>query len=168
MSRLNEEWAGNVLNMAVQRASGPDLVHPEKLVEIKFSLCRPNRENDICWTAYGDQWNYDQHIDKPIYWGLGVYWIDTRVASLRSSDPITLNKHVTHRRLTIVPWAWSEQFKVSSCRTHDYLYLRPIPQEDHLLPLPSTIRSLDVSGGELHFTEGVDLRLFSDVLGAKK
>lgn len=158
MPRVNEEWAGRVLNMKVNYEEGPDLIDEHKSAEVKFVLADKNYP--LSWTVLEHQMKYNTK-EKPCYWVLGTYHLKKPVKSIRMRDIRKLESLVTVRDLYIVTWDWMNQYPASVCtgqteksswrNTFRYPKLRDLPGITHVY---------EVDKGLVHLTEGVPKRAF--------
>ncbi len=143
---------------------GPDLCDGKKWLEVKFNLCEQGSRSGeyVSWTAREDQINYAKDY-SPIFWALGTYRLNGMVKKVRTTDHRLLEKMVTERELWIVQYDWAKQFRLRPGKSeygHTYAFLIPWPIRAKTSPIPRTIKTRKVDGGKIHFTEGVDLKLF--------
>jgi hypothetical protein len=166
ISYLHETWMGNTLGMDLNPIkNGIDLIDSRKGIEIKSCLIIPNspdhRRRYAKWTAFDGQWDYDCEYQLPLFWALGSYNLDMPVSRIRTTNPKKLEEHVSQRNFWIIPWEWGKQFQTHPGKQHDYRYLRLFPTESSgLASIPPVFKTIKSSGGQIHFTKGVNLRLF--------
>ena len=169
MSYLHESWLAAELGMRVNLSPGVDVIDERKGLEVKSCLVNPKSqdygERYYKWTPFDGQWNFPAHYTIPLFWALGVYQMDSKPRRIQSTKPKILEQHVTEREFWIVSWEWANQFPVCRGIHHTYKYLNPNPcKKRGLSPIPRTIHKKAAAKGVIHFTEGVDLRLFDNVL----
>ncbi len=159
MSGLHEIWVAKTLNMAVNPRVGPDLIAEDKVVEVKFSLVVPGRKYPVSWTVLEEQMSYNN--GRPCFWALGIYELDREVNAIKTERLRTLEKMVKKREVYLVQFDWMARYPA-----HPTQGKTEISQWNNTLrypkkkDLPQVTGSYDVKGGRVHFTEGVDSKLF--------
>lgn len=156
MSRVNETWAANVLNMKRNTGKGPDLIDEHKIVEVKFKLIDDNKYTYLCWRILGHQKDYEQN-EKNAYLGLGKYFLSLPVSEIKIGNELELENLVTSRELFIVPWGWVAQFPVY----HESGKTATSKWENNILfakgrLLPDIIEKHEVAKGFVYLTQGVN------------
>lgn len=168
----HEIWASKVLNTPRYTKKGPDLWDYEKFIEIKSALVKKSSNRLIypsAWTIQDHQVEYNEYFTGIGYWGFILYQTDTPIENIELKDSENydskmdrLDSFITKRELYLTTWDWIYQFPPSHCKgktflsewENDYRYaLRN--------NLPKTKRTKKVKKGLIHFTEGVDIDLFS-------
>ena len=155
----NEEWAAYVLNMQVNPQAGPDLIDKDKIAEVKFCLVHPGEYRYIQWKALEYQMQYPEKYQRPGFWILGEYALQTQIKSIRK---LGLEDLATFRQIWIVNWDWMKQFppfpqkgKTEISKWENTLRYGKKPL------LPRTITTYEVQNGLVHITEGIPSGVFT-------
>ena len=160
MTGVNTKWASDVLNMNINTSKGPDLIDDTKIIELKFSLVKPDRYNYISWKVLEHQMNYDEH-QFFAYWGLGVYKLDKDIKNINTTDANLLEKRVLERELFIVDWEWMKQFQpyTQTGKTIISEWDNTIRFPKHS-KLPNVIKTYNVKKGKIHLTKKIPEKIF--------
>ncbi|MAG39816.1 hypothetical protein CMI41_02510 [Candidatus Pacearchaeota archaeon] len=166
IGNVHEKVIARPLNMEVNshNEKGIDLLDHRKGVEVKSCLIDPqskdSRKRYSKWTLFDYQLSWGKRYDVELYCALGTYQLDLPVSRIWTRNPKRLEAHVTKREFWIVPWDWTTQFPIRHGKHHDYRYLVKEPKRGGLAPIPKTIHEISIPKGVLHFTEGVDPKMF--------
>lgn len=165
MPYLNERWVSKVLGMTHNYSKGPDIFDNQKIIETKFTRTNNQRGNYHSWKVLEHQVLYPEKFNKIGFWGMGIYTYNTDISSLRREDLDYLESFVENRRLFIVPWKWIQKFKPhftkGKSETSEWENIFRYPKEKML---PDISETLQVQGGSINFTEGVELEYFENIL----
>ncbi len=158
MPLINHTWAARVLGMQLgNHSGGPDLIGPDKNIELKFQLGANSGYKHLHWTVNEEQLSYEN-----CYWGVGFYWMRKSVSQVRSVSPRSLEANVTNRELYLIKWDWMLQFPpfLSQGQTEKSSWERYL-RSPKFNRVPPTVKTFEVEKGKIYFTEGVPVESFS-------
>ena len=162
MPKYNENWAAKVLKMKLNAHNGADLIDNKKIVEIKFTK-KFNSKNYYKWTVIEYQMDYPKNKNKPGFWGMGFYDLNTPISEIKNSN--NLEKFVNSRELIIVDWNWMNQFKPHFTSGNSELtkweYTLRYPK---FSKLPEIQKSLNVEGGKIFFAKNVNMEYYEKII----
>lgn len=166
MSRVNEQWAANVLGMMVNPGKGPDIIGNKAFAEVKFTLLDSMGRYPQTWTTLEYQMDYPgQYPGRTGYWALGIYSLRHPVKEIDAEDDRSLEAEVRSRELYIVEWDWIYQFPPSPTSGETEL-----TKWDNILRypkrkfIPETRETHKARKGVVHLTKGVRKRDFPYLL----